>query len=461
MSDKSQVLNYKFDVNAFSSDVYSKAVFIVDKIKQNGHVAFFVGGCVRDVLMGIQPKEIDITTSATPELIKTIFDKVYLVGEKFGVCVVKVDGVDFEVATFRKEEGYQDGRHPSQITFSNPKEDAFRRDFTINALFWEPTESKLYDYVGGLEDLHNGVIKAVGDPLARFNEDRLRILRGARFISQLNFAIDKDTYEAMFKIKDPLKGVSIERVRDELEKILMTQYPSLAIGVLDQIGILKKILPELCATKHVPQPPQYHPEGDVWNHTMMALDLASKAIADREPVLMWALLLHDVGKPLTISMPKDEKDRIRFNGHDVEGERMSREILTRLRVPNKVIDDVAYIIKDHMRLGKAKEIRKGRLKMIMSKPVFKKELEMNYLDIMSSHGDLSNWEYLNKEFDELRKQQQLPKPIVDGALLIKLGFKPSHVFSDIIDCSYEAQLEGAFDDEEGAKEFIKSLKTKK
>lgn len=460
MRDRSQVLNYKFDVNAFSADVYSKAIYIIDRLKQNGHVAFFVGGCVRDVLMGIQPKEIDITTSATPELIKTIFDKVYLVGEKFGVCVVNVDGVNFEVATFRKDEAYQDGRHPSRVTFSNPKEDALRRDFTINALFWEPIDSKLYDYVGGLEDLHNGVIKAVGDPFARFEEDRLRIIRGARFISQLNFAIDKDTYDAMFKIKDPIKGISIERLKDELEKILMTQYPSLAIGVLNQIGILNQILPELCATKEVPQPPQYHPEGDVWNHTMIALDLAVKAIPDRDPVLMWALLLHDVGKPVTISMPKDDKDRIRFNGHDVEGERMTREILTRLRMPNKIIDDVAYIVKDHMRLGKAKDIRKGRLKMIMSHPVFKRELDMNYLDIMSSHGDLSNWEYLKKEYDEFKKQQHLPKPIVDGDLLIKIGLKPSPLFSQIIDSSYEAQLEGVFNDEDGAKKFIKTIKTK-
>ncbi|MCX6112810.1 MAG: CCA tRNA nucleotidyltransferase [Proteobacteria bacterium] len=460
MSEKSQILNYKFDINAFSPDVYSKAIYIIDKLKQNGHVAFFVGGCVRDVLMGIQPHEIDITTSATPELIKTIFEKVYLVGEKFGVCVVNVDGKDFEVSTFRKDAPYEDGRHPSFVTFSNPKEDAMRRDFTINALFWEPMESKLYDYVGGLDDIHDAVIRAVGNPVERFEEDRLRIIRCARFISQLNFSVDRETYEAIFKIKDPLKGISVERLRDELEKILMTQYPSVAVNVLYEIGILKKILPELCAMRDVPQPPEFHPEGDVWTHTMLSLDVAAKEIRDRDIILMWAVLLHDVGKPPTITMPTDKNDRIRFNGHDVEGEKLTRKILTRLRLPNKIIDDVAYIVKDHMRIGKAQEIKKGRLKLIIANAVFKKELDLNYIDIMASHKDLSTWDFLKKEYEEFKKQQQLPKAIIDGEMLIKMGYKPSPAFSGIIDKAYEAQLEGIFSDEQGAKKFVKSLKIK-
>ena len=460
MNDKSQVINYKFDVHAFSPEIYTKAIYIIDKLKENGHVAFFVGGCVRDVLMGIQPNEIDITTSATPYLIKTIFEKVYLVGERFGVCVVNIDGTDFEVATFRKDSAYEDGRHPSEITFSNPKEDAMRRDFTINALFWEPIDSKLYDYVGGLDDLHNGIIKAVGNPVDRFEEDRLRIIRCTRFISQLNFSVDRETYEAIFKIKDPLKGISMERLRDELEKILMTQYPSIAISVLDEVGILKKILPELCAMKNVPQPPEFHPEGDVWIHTMISLDIAAKEIRDKDVVLMWAILFHDVGKPPTITMPQDKNDRIRFNGHDTEGEKLARKILTRLRLSNKVIDEVAYIIKDHMRIGKAQEIKKGRLKLIMSNAAFKREMDLNYVDIMASHMDLSTWDFLKKEYEEFKKQQQLPKAIIDGEMLIKMGYKPSPVFSSIIEKAYEAQLEGIFSDEQGAKKFVKSLKIK-
>ncbi|MEI6079644.1 MAG: CCA tRNA nucleotidyltransferase [bacterium] len=457
MKERSQVLNYQFDIHAFPPKVYTKAIYIVDKLKQHGHVAFFVGGCIRDVLMGIKPHEIDITTSATPEIIKSIFEKVYLVGEKFGVCVVSVDGEEFQIATFRKDAPYKDGRHPTYVTFSNPKEDAMRRDFTINALFWEPIDSKLYDYVGGLDDLHDAVIRAVGDPLERFEEDRLRIIRCARFISQLNFAVDRPTYEAMFKIKDPLKGISAERIRDEIEKILMTQHPSIAITVLDEIGVLKKVLPELCAMRHVPQPPNYHPEGDVWNHTMLAIDIAAKDIADKDIALMWAVLLHDVGKPSTITMPKDKDDRIRFNGHDVEGQRLAREILSRLRVPNKVIDDVAYMIKDHIRIGKAQEIRKGRLKMIMAQDAFKNEMSLNYADVMASHKDLTIWNFLKKEYAEFEKEKQLPEAIVNGDFLIKIGYKPSPAFSEIIDKAYEAQLEGEFSDEEAAKKFVKAL----
>ena len=457
MKERSQVLNYQFDIHAFPPKVYTKAIYIVDKLKQHGHVAFFVGGCVRDVLMGIKPHEIDITTSATPEIIKSIFEKVYLVGEKFGVCVVSIEGEEFQIATFRKDAPYKDGRHPTYVTFSNPKEDAMRRDFTINALFWEPIDSKLYDYVGGLDDLHDAVIRAVGDPLERFEEDRLRIIRCARFISQLNFAVDRPTYEAMFKIKDPLKGISAERIRDEIEKILMTQHPSIAITVLDEIGVLKKVLPELCAMRHVPQPPNYHPEGDVWNHTMLAIDIAAKNIADKDIALMWAVLLHDVGKASTITMPKDKDDRIRFNGHDVEGQMLAREILSRLRVPNKVIDDVAYMIKDHIRIGKAQEIRKGRLKMIMAQGAFKNEMSLNYADVMASHKDLTIWNFLKKEYAEFEKEKQLPEAIVSGDFLIKMGYKPSPAFSEIIDKAYEAQLEGEFSDEKGAQKFVKSL----
>jgi poly(A) polymerase len=458
MREKSQIMNYKFDIHAFPPKLYSKAIIIVDKLKQHGHVAFFVGGCVRDVLMGIKPHEIDITTSATPEIIKSLFEKVYLIGEKFGVCVVNIDGEDFQLATFRKDAPYKDGRHPAYVTFSNPMEDAMRRDFTINALFWEPIDSKLYDYVGGLDDLNDAVIRAVGDPLERFEEDRLRIIRCARFISQLNFGVDKDTYEAMFKIKNPMKGISAERIRDEIEKILMTGSPSVAINVLHEIGVLKKIMPELCKMRNVPQPAEFHPEGDVWTHTMLCLDVAAREIRDRTPVLMWALLLHDVGKPTTITMPKDDKDRIRFNGHDVEGEKLTWEILTRLRLPKKTIDEVAYIIKNHMRIGKAQEMRKGRLKLVMSEPTFKDELDMNYVDIMASHKDVENWKFLKKEYEEFKKQQELPHAIVDGTFLIDMGYKPSPSFSDIIEKAYEAQLEGTFADEQGAKKFVKSLK---
>jgi len=460
MKSKLQVMNYKFSANAFSPQLYSKAIRIVNTLKQSGHTVFFVGGCIRDVLLGKIPNEIDLTTSATPDEIQKLFDKVHLVGARFGVCVVNMDGSDFEVSTFRKDSSYQDGRRPEYVTFSDPEEDALRRDFTINALFWEPIESKLYDYVDGLTDLHDGIIRAVGDPVERFQEDRLRIIRCARFLSQFNFSIHKDTYEAMYKIQDPLKGISFERLRDEIEKILMTQRPSVAITVLSELNVLNNIMPELCAMKDVPQPPEFHPEGDVWVHTMLCLDIAAKEFNERDNILMWAVLLHDVGKPKTITMPKDNADRIRFNGHDVEGEKMSRQILSRLKLSKKEIDAVCYMVKNHIRLGKADEMRKGRLKLMMAKNVFENELRLCYADIMASHKNLSIYEFLKKEYDEFQKECRLPKAIVDGDFLISLGLTPSPVFNKIIKKAYEAQLEGSFKDAEGAKKFVKRLSPK-
>ncbi len=461
VKERSQVLNYKFGTGAFDIVIYPKAVDVVNILKQNGHTAFFVGGCVRDVLLGSKPKEIDITTSATPEEIQKLFKKTYPVGAKFGVCVVAMGDHNFEVSTFRKDADYEDGRRPSFVTFSDPKEDANRRDFTINSIFWDPIESKLYDYVGGLDDLNAGVIKAVGDPIKRFEEDRLRILRCARFVSQLGFAVDRKTYEALFQIKDPLKGVSPERLRDELEKILMTKKPSIAINLLNDLEILKIILPELSLMKGVPQPKEFH-KYDVWGHTMFALDFAAKEIREEEKTkeLMWALLLHDVGKPATITMPKDKDDRIRFNGHDNEGAKQAEAILTRLKLPNKTIKKVCYIVQNHMRVGKADGMRKSRLKMLLSKDTFKDELNLLYVDIKASHEKMGIYEFLKKEYQAFIAENRLPTAIVDGKFLIEMGYKPSPLFNKIIKKAYEAQLEGSFSDNETAKKFVKSISKK-
>ena len=461
VKEKSQVLNYKFGVGAFDVVVYPKAVEIVNTLKQNGHTAFFVGGCVRDVLLGSKPKEIDITSSATPEQIQKLFKKTYPVGAKFGVCVVAMGDHNFEVSTFRTDSDYADGRHPNSVAFSDPKEDANRRDFTINALFWDPIESKLYDYVGGLDDLNSGIIKAVGDPIKRFEEDRLRILRCARFVSQLSFAVDRKTYDALFQIKDPLKGISPERLRDELEKILMTKKPSIALNILNDADILKVVLPELSAMKGVPQPKEFH-KYDVWGHTMFALDVAAKETNDEEKTkeLMWALLLHDVGKPGTITMPKDKNDRIRFNGHDNEGAKLAEDILTRLKLPNRTIKKVCYIVQNHMRVGKADGMRKSRLKMLLAKDTFKDELNLVYADIKASHEKMEIYEFLKKEYAAFIAENKLPTAIVDGKFLISMGYKPSPLFNKIIKKAYEAQLEGNLPDKESAKKFVKSISKK-
>lgn len=458
MSSKLQVLSYKFGANAFDTNIYPKAVDIINKLRQNGHQAFFVGGCVRDVLLGIKPTEIDITSSATPEQIQSLFEKVYVVGARFGVCVIMIDNTKFEVSTFRKDSDYKDGRHPDYVTYSDPKEDALRRDFTINALFWDPIESKLYDYVGGLEDLNAGVIRAVGDPLERFTEDRLRILRCARFISQLNFAIHKDTYQAMFKIDDPVKGVSMERIKDEIEKILFTKKPSLALGVLCDIDVLKKIIPELCAMRGVPQPLEFH-KYDVWGHTMVALDVMAKEVPENEKTkeLVWALLLHDIAKPLCITMPENPADRIRFNGHDNKGADLAEIILTRLKLSNRLIEKVSYIVRNHMRIGKADQMRKSRLKLLMAKDTFKDELNLLYSDIKASHGNMSIYEFLKKEYAEFLVENKLPPAIVDGKFLISMGYKPSPMFNKIIKKAYEAQLDGGLKDKKSAKAFVQKI----
>lgn len=461
MSAVPQIINYKISASAFNPRIYEGAVTVVHTLKEHQHQAFFVGGCVRDVLMGLRPNEIDIATSATPEEIKKLFKKVILVGERFGVCVINIDGNDYHVSTFREDVDYKDGRHPSKVLFSTPQQDAERRDFTINALFWEPVESKLYDYTGGLNDLHDGVIRAVGDPMLRFQEDRLRILRCARFAAHLGYAIDKVTYDAMSSIEDPVKGVSAERIRDEMDKMLKARNPSIAFELLYQVNALQKIIPELCAAKGVPQPPTYHPEGDVWTHTMIGLDLAAKELGekDKHTVLLWAILLHDIAKPSTISHPQDENDRIRFNGHDVEGESMARVILERLKFPKKDMDDVCSLIKEHMRYGKAQQMRKGKLRSLMEKEgeLFESHIDLNYFDTMASHGDLSNWEYLKGEYELFKEQKSFPKPIVDGRFLMDMGMKPSPKFSLIIDSAREAQLEGDFKDKTGAKKFVKNF----
>ncbi len=461
MSAVPQIITYKINASAFYPRIYEGAVSVVNTLKGHQHQAFFVGGCMRDVLMGLRPKEIDIATSATPDQIKKLFKKVILVGEKFGVCIISVDGHDYHVSTFRQDVDYKDGRHPSKVLFSTSQQDAERRDFTINALFWEPVESKLYDYTGGLDDLHDGIIRAVGDPALRFQEDRLRILRCARFAAHLGYAIDKATYDAMIAIEDPMKGVSSERIRDEIDKMLKARNPSIAFELLYQVNTLQKIMPELCATKGVMQPVNYHPEGDVWTHTMLALDIAAKELQDRDQrsVLLWAILLHDIGKPPTIVHPKDPNDRIRFNGHDVEGERMTRQILERLRLPNKDVDAVCSLIRDHMRYGNAEQMRKGKLRSLMEREgeLFQSHIDLNYFDVKASHGDLSNYEYLKGEYELYKEQKNFPKPIVDGRFLMEMGMRPSPKFTLIIDSAREAQLEGDFHDKTGAKKFVKNF----
>jgi tRNA nucleotidyltransferase/poly(A) polymerase len=452
----SQVIPYKFGVDAFPVKLYERAVSIVHKLKENGFYAYFVGGAIRDVLMGKKPEEIDIATNALPKDITKIFDKVSLVGAKFGVVKVHIDDDSFEVTTFRTDIDYKDGRHPEKISYTDPEQDSKRRDFTINAIFWEPIESKLYDYVGGLLDINNSVIKTVGDPVKRFNEDKLRILRCARFISQLSFNVDINIVNALSNLKDPFKSISMERVRDEFNKALLTKHPSYMFIFLQQFNFLKLLLPEISEMIGVPQPKEYHPEGDVWTHTLLGLELAANSFENIDLELMWAILLHDVGKPKVVFIPKPgTEDRIRFNKHDVESEKMAVDILTRFKMSNKFIKNVSFLVKNHMRIGSAFKMKKSKLKILMSDPNFENLMKLVYADVMSSHTDLKIYDFLKQEYENFKNEKKLPKAIVDGNFLINMGFLPSPQFSKIIEKSYEDQLDGVFKDEKEAKKYIK------
>ncbi|MBN1114304.1 MAG: CCA tRNA nucleotidyltransferase [Oligoflexia bacterium] len=448
-------MDIKIDAGMFPEGLYRGALHIVKRLRDSGYEAFFVGGAVRDVLMGRIPSEIDIATGATPEDIKGLFEKVYQVGAKFGVSVISVSGINYEAATYRHDDVYSDCRHPDSVVFSDITQDALRRDFTINALYWDPVGGDLMDFSEGIRDIGLGVIRTVGDAWARFNEDRLRIIRAIRFSCQLGFKIDPAVYDSIKRINKPFTGISIERIRDEIERILLSDDPARGISLMDEAGLLKEILPELCFLKGVMQPPEFHPEGDVWEHTINALEIAAKKVEQRGRVLMWSVLLHDIAKPVCVSYPADDNDRIRFNKHDVVGEKMVRDILSRLKLPVRIIESVAYVVKDHMRIGVARNIRKGRLRLMMAREEFPDELSLNYIDSMASHGDLGVWHMLSAEYREFIERNMLPDKLVTGTLLIGMGYSPSELFSEIIRESFEAQLEGSFNDVEGAKNYVK------
>jgi poly(A) polymerase len=408
---------------------------IVERLRASGHTAWLVGGCVRDLLLGRTPKDFDVATSAPPAELLKVFPGAGQVGAHFGVVLVREDGAQVEVATFRSDLAYVDGRRPEGVHFeTDPRQDALRRDFTINALFLDPATGEVYDFSGGRDDLNAKLIRAIGDPERRFGEDHLRLLRAVRFAARLNFEIEPVTLRAMQRLAPLIHSVSAERVRDEIGRILTEGGARRGFELLDASGLLQEILPEIAAMKGVEQPPEFHPEGDVWIHTLMMLEQL------REPSLTLALgaLLHDVGKPPTFRVA----ERIRFDGHVEKGVEMAHSILTRLRFPNDAIEQTEALIANHMKFKDVPRMRESTLKRFLRLPAFEEHMALHRVDCLSSHGDLGNYEFVRNKQRELPPEQLKPAPLLTGKELIAAGYRPGPMFGAVLSEIEDAQLEG-------------------
>ena len=423
---------------------------IVSRLREGGHVAYFAGGCVRDIVRGETPKDFDIATDATPGVMQKIFARTYAVGAHFGVIVVLENGFQFEVATFRSDDVYVDGRRPSAVRFSSPEEDAKRRDFTINGMFFDPIANEVIDFVGGRADLKAKLVRAIGDPAQRFAEDRLRMLRAVRFATVLDYKIDNQTWEALRANASSITEISAERIREELVRIFLSPNRVRGWDLLDESGLLRAILPEIDAMKGCQQPEQFHPEGDVFQHTRLMLQLLP---ANVSVPLVFSVLLHDVAKPVTASV--DETGRIRFNAHDRIGAEMTEQIMSRLRFSRVEIDATVEMVRQHMVFKDVPQMRVAKLKRFMARPTFEDELELHRVDCASSHRMMDNYEFLLCKREEFANEPIIPPPLVRGEDLIALGMKPGPKFGEILEAVETRQLEGALKDRDEALEWVK------
>jgi poly(A) polymerase len=419
------------------------AIKIVRRLREAGHVAYFAGGCVRDMVRGVEPHDFDVATSATPEQIQNIFPRTVGVGAAFGVVLVLEGDQQFEVATFRCDEAYLDGRRPSGVHFGTPEEDAQRRDFTVNGMFFDPLGSKLIDFVGGEPDIERRIVRTIGEARHRFTEDKLRLLRCIRFATSLGYEIEPVTFATVREMASQIGVVSAERIRDELTKIFTRANPGRGLVLLEESGLLREVLPEAAAMKGVEQPAEFHPEGDVFEHTKLMLD-AMPAVPSL--TLAWAVLLHDVGKPPTFRVA----ERIRFDEHDVVGAKMSEEILRRLRFSNEEIERIVLCVAEHMRFRHVQEMRPAKVKRLLARPTFAEELELHRLDCIASHGSIENVEFLLKKAKEMPPEVVKPKPLVDGRDLLAMGFTPGKLVGAVLKEIEELQLEERLESREAA-----------
>jgi len=439
------------------------AISIVETLRQHGFQAYLVGGCVRDLLLGREPKDYDVATDAIPEQVMRIFPETYAVGAQFGVVLVPVPETDvargastraIEVATFRADIGYSDGRHPDEVRFSrDPREDVARRDFTINGMLLDPLSGpapgEVIDFVGGRDDLKARIIRTIGNPELRFGEDKLRMLRAVRFAARFEYAIDPATLGAMRRLAEQIRVVSRERVRDELTRMLIEVHARRALLLLDESGLLQHVLPEISAMKGVEQPPEFHPEGDVFVHTLLLLQNLPQPCP---MTLAWGALLHDVGKPATFRVASD---RIRFDDHVEVGVKIAAEICRRLRFSNDETEQILALVDNHMRFGHVGRMKESTLKKFMRMPKFDEHLVLHRADCLASHRNLSTYEFLREKEKEIPPETMRPRPLVTGDDLIAQGHQPGPKFREILDAVEDAQLEGRLPSRDAALEFVR------
>lgn len=441
------------DQQARDSDLRAGAEAIVRALRAAGHEACFVGGCVRDLVMGAQPHDYDIATDARPDRIESLFSHTVPVGRAFGVMLVREGGTLYEVATFRADGAYRDGRRPEAVTFAGAREDAKRRDFTINGLFHDPIEDETIDWVGGVADIEARRVRAIGDPAERFEEDHLRLLRAVRFAARLGFTIEDATRGALESRAARIVHISAERVRDELVRMFTHAGAGRALHLLHETGLLAHVLPEVAAMAGCAQPPQFHPEGDVLVHTALALDRLNEA-ADPSPALAFAVLLHDVGKPPTASL---DGERIRFNGHAEVGAEMADRIGRRLRLSATQVGRVRDLVAHHMRFQHVTQMKTSTLKRFLGMDGFDEHLELHRADCLASHGDVSHYEFCRAKRGEFSQEVIRPEPLVTGRDLIGLGLEPGPRFGRILRAVEDAQLEGEIATREAALELVRWL----
>ena len=452
----------------------SFAISIVRTLRDQGHQAYLVGGCVRDLLLKREPADYDIATDATPDDVVRIFPETYAVGAQFGVVLVPLpeseraamgEGQEadaeqhalsghqhklcIEVATFRCDVGYSDGRHPDEVRFSrDPKEDVQRRDFTINGLLLDPLSDEVLDFVGGENDLNAGIIRAIGNPELRFSEDKLRMLRAVRFAARFEYQIDSATFEAIRKLAAQIHQVSRERVRDELTRMLTEGHARRAFQLLDETGLLREVLPEITAMKGVEQPPEFHPEGDVFVHTLLLLENLPQPC----PItLAWGALLHDVGKPPTF---RRAPDRIRFDEHAKVGAKMAEAICRRLRFSNEDTDQILLLVENHMRFGDVERMKPSTFKRFIRLPRFDEHMQLHRLDCEASHRSLRLYDFTREKRAELPASAIRPEPLITGDDLIAAGYAPGPVFKQILSAVEDAQLDGGLQSKKQAMKFV-------
>ncbi len=439
-------------MNAPTPTLEATARGLVRRLREAGFEGFYAGGCVRDMLLGQVPKDYDVATNATPDDVQRIFPRHVAVGAHFGVVIVMEGGHSIEVASFRSDGAYTDGRRPASVRYTDAKEDAARRDFTVNGMFFDPLANdgagEVIDYVGGRADLAARILRAIGDPAARLAEDRLRLLRAVRFAAWLDFEIEPKTWAAVQAGAPEIHAISPERIRDELVKIFTAPTRVKGWDLLDASGLMKAVLPELDALKGCMQPPQFHPEGDVFVHTRLVLSLLPAQ--EVSVPLAFGALFHDIGKPACAKIDADDGGRIRFNGHEHIGAEMTEKIMRRLRFSNDEIAATVEAVRNHMAFKDVQHMRVAKLKRFLARPGFGDELELHRADCLGSHAMLDNYEFLQAKREEFSAEPLIPKPFITGHDLIQLGLKPGPEFKAILEAAQNRQLEGGFADRDAA-----------